>query len=1185
MILLKANPKLKNVFAKLVRTMNVTVTWTDVFVIVNNNLILAGDVRSLIFSFDNRKIYTNILEIPLGSKHIESMPSDGMLENVINMSLYAFGKWGSIGALKVDKDYVSLNSLFESVLQPVNIEPAFNAENFRFYKGGIQITYEDTILETLKLLKSEGKLKEGQNLITSSANEKESGNGESGGSDDNMRVQEKHDRNDTEDDEYDSEIGLWHNLTWKKETCAFEKHSGNGDTTSKSRIGHDFYITDNLCPKCREKLYMAMYPSGKELLIDTEEGRVFMARTYTCHNCHSFYTPRPKRLLQEGDVYSLKFDEDRTAYDDYLSILGETAERTANYKFNEFESERNGGKDGDANPNSSYINEFNRGAMPHGSRNEVQDSESLDVQQVWKKAHAERNRAEREKAEQEIMEREQRERERAGRERAEQERLERERAEQELREFEKIERLRAEQERREREKLEWERAEQERLERERAEQERRDLERIERLRVEQEKLEREKLEWERAEQERLERDRAERERLEQERIERDRAERERLERERLEWERTKQERLAQEKAERERLEQERLEREKADQERREREKAEWERLEREKIEFEKAERERLERERVEREKAEQERLELERIEREKAEQERLEREKAEREQAEKERAEREEAERIRKEQEKLAIRQEILRLSGKTTDELRRILSNLERKSAAQTEENAVSGEDDNYMLAVRETLRTKLNAKYAARMGTLGNLSFMQLSELKKQIEDEYVLYNSEKEEYLEKIESYLNRAEAEILDQKIELSRNKTYAEIERIMEEISKRSCPDDIKQSALYKLEQIRAERAGVEVEDLIAHIPLHLDRKQLAVYLEKIDRYKGVDLTPYSELLEEKANMAEEEEISALMKRGGKKDRAALWSLYEELNARDYKVENKAPYLEKIYDKIREMDEEQIDKLCPSIVHLSFEDGLKVYGQIEQGMFLPEIKADALEMIKRRLTKLKTDESVQLMRKLKLNIEENMPDSDCSCFYFYDAREEMKKSHNAESESEMRYSGQADNEEENQDSYDTKNYDAMMNAIDSYAYQREPYEYPLMVCDASRGRTGKVGFVITPEHIFYHTLFNSGRINIADISEIKANKGFFNKGICVKYYGGSKEKLPNNINPENWDAFAKVLDDFVNYLHEKPDSRSLEYMAAESHDVKCCYRCGHVYTNGNVCPKCGSKMNK
>lgn len=998
MILLKANPKLRNVFEKLIKTMDVMVTWTDVFVIINNNLILAGDVRSLIFTFDDKKIYTNIIEIPIGSKQIDSMPSDGMLENVLNMTLYAFGKWGSIGSLRVERDYAALNDLFKDVLRPVNIEPDFNSDGFRFYKDGIQITYEDTVLDILRLLRNEGKLKEGQNLITSEVDTQKNENPEKDDWEENSPAHSVRSSYDMEDDGYSPEIGLWHNLIWKKETCEFEKQSGSADDTAMSRIGNDFYITDNLCPKCKEKLYMAMYPSGKELLIDTEEGRVFMARTYTCYKCNSFYTPRPKRLLQEGDVYILKFDEDRTAYEDYLAILGNTAERTANYKFNEFESERNGGTSGQAE-----------------------------------------------------------------REKAEQERLEREEAEREL-----------------------------------------------------------------AEQERLAREEAERERAEQERMER------------------------------ERLEQER------------------------------AEQERLERERLEQEKAEQERLERERIEREKAEQERLERERIERENAERERAEREEAERIRKEQEKLATRQEILRLSGKNTDELRLILSNLERKGETQTEEQDEGSEDSNYMVAVRETLRKKLAAKYAARMGTLGNLSLRQLSDLKNQIEGEDVLYRNEKEEYLKQIETYVHKAEAVVLDQKVELSRNKSYAEIEQIIEDVEKRNCPDEIKQDAMKKLEEIKAERAKLEVEHLISHIPLHLDRKQLAAYMDKIDKYREVDLSPYREQLEQKANMAEEEEISAMMKRGGKKDRSALWNLYEELKARDYKEENKAPYLEKIYEKIREMDEAEIDKICPSITRLSFDEGLKIYEQIEQGMFLPEIKVDTLEMIKRRLTKLKTDESVQLMRKLKRDIEEKMP--DCNCFYYYDARAELKKSQNNGNSSETQYDGQEyepenRSEDEKINGNDSKNREAMMNAIDGYASSRDTYEYPLMVCDITRAHTGKDGFVITPDHIFYHTFFNSGRINITDIAEVQTRKGLFGQGIYAKHFNKTREKLPTNVKKEYWDAFTRILNEFVNYLQEKPESRSLEYMAQESHDVKCCYRCGHVYTEGNICPKCGSKMNK
>lgn len=105
-------------------------------------------------------------------------------------------------------------------------------------------------------------------------------------------------------------------------------------------------------------------------------------------------------------------------------------------------------------------------------------------------------------------------------------------------------------------------------------------------------------------------------------------------------------------------------------------------------------------------------------------------------------------------------------------------------------------------------------------------------------------------------------------------------------------------------------------------------------------------------------------------------------------------------------MEKIYEKIRKMDEDEIERICPDIASLSFAEGLEAYEKIEQGMFLPELKTNTLEMIERRLTKLKTDEGVQLMRKLKHDMEEKMP--GFAHFYFYDAREERRRSEREES---------------------------------------------------------------------------------------------------------------------------------------------------------------------------------
>lgn len=994
MLLIKANPELKNVFKRLIKTMDMPVTWNDILVVTNNYLILAGDVRSLVFNFDNTKIYTTILEIPPESAQLEALPSDAFLNNVLNITIYAFGKWGSISGLKVDKDYKTLNALFSQIFRPVSVEPEFGESNFRFYKSGMQITYEDAVISALILLRQELKLNDKQSLITAEANddnETVSQDDPSGENDARSRHKNKFDLDDYEND---YEIGLWHNLCWKKDTAHFTRSPISDGDSAKSRIGNNFYMTNYLCPKCEGRLYLGVYPVDKELLIETEEGRVFMARTYACHNCNILYTPRPQKLLQEGDVYNLNFDTDRVAYEDYLDILGYRAQRTTNPNFNEFESERNRNKDGEEAPNkasdeqSDQAKDDNAGSAPlskmkgikeklskGGSRffsknkeKKVADSDNADIQDSSTDEAAEHKSEFQYSTPQETAE----------------------------------------------------------------------------------------------------------------------------QRPESKYSVTKP--------------------------------TESQRPEKQQPEI---------------------------------------------------KSSKPQASPGAAQTDTPPSRIQIAQLSKKTTDELKAILSDLERKGETDSPAQHTGSQDANYAAAVRETLKVKLTAKYDARMNAMGNLSLKQLSDLKKQIEKETVLAEDKKETYIKNINSLLYKAEAKALTQKVELSKNKTYAEIEQIIKDVENTDIPDELKQETLEKLNMVKSARANREAEHLLTHMPLHMDRKQLSVYLDKLDQYKEVDLTPYRTQIKHRMDMAEKEEISAMMKRGGKKDRDAWWNLYEELKERDYKEENKAPFLEKIYDKIRQLDEDAIERICPSIVTLSFEEGLKAYEEISQGMFLPELKTDTLEMIKRRLTKLKTDESTQLMRKLKSDMDEKMPDYDG--FYFYNAREEMKLAQGAQSKFQ--------DDDENDDVDLERERQAMFRAIDGYAAARGEYEYPLMVCDTSRTRNGKEGFVLTPDHIFYHTFLKSGKINILDINKVQAANRFFSKGVYIKHIGGGKEKLPNNVISDNWEIFAKILDDFATYLKEKPESRNIEYMAKEKHDVIHCYRCGFVYKNGNVCPKCGSKTNR
>ena len=132
MIFLKANTELKHIFEQLIQTMEVPVKWDDLFVVLNNFLILPGEVRSLVFNFDNRKVNTNVIEIPIVEEAIQEVDKNVLVTNVLNMILYAFGKWGTIKGIKVEKDYAQLNALFTEILKEIKVEPGYRNDNFRF---------------------------------------------------------------------------------------------------------------------------------------------------------------------------------------------------------------------------------------------------------------------------------------------------------------------------------------------------------------------------------------------------------------------------------------------------------------------------------------------------------------------------------------------------------------------------------------------------------------------------------------------------------------------------------------------------------------------------------------------------------------------------------------------------------------------------------------------------------------------------------------------------------------------------------------------------------------------------------------------------------------------------------------------------------------------------------------------
>ncbi len=229
MLVLQASEEQENTFNKLIQTMGEQIVWEGRFIVKDNELILEGTVRSLFFQFETKKVVTNLIDLPVRDDQVIDVSRHPKLRDLINMVLYAFGKWGTLRGLRVEQDYQQLNQLFSKILSMYYIEPSFRKENFRFYKVGVRVTYEE-VLQTV--LEFEKKL---------------------------------------EEDPAAESQGLWHTLIWKNRQRKFQKEETSLEERAHNRIGNNFYLTGYQCPVCSEKLHMAVYPDGKEVRIDTEE--------------------------------------------------------------------------------------------------------------------------------------------------------------------------------------------------------------------------------------------------------------------------------------------------------------------------------------------------------------------------------------------------------------------------------------------------------------------------------------------------------------------------------------------------------------------------------------------------------------------------------------------------------------------------------------------------------------------------------------------------------------------------------------------------------------------------------------------------------------------------------------------------------------------------------------------------
>lgn len=923
MIVLRADSELKMTFERLIQTMHANVNWTGLFVAIDNYLILQGEVRSLFFHFDSRKVAENIVDLPIKEDEIKDT-DEAAVRDVINMILYAFGKWGTIQGLRVEKNTEQLNALFGQVLAGIYIEPEYTTQYFRFYHAGKRITYEDVIQAALEAEEAVQK-----------------------------------------EEETDEEQGLWHKVEWKMAHAVFERMELSASDRAKGRLGNNFYKIGYRCPKCKENLHMIMYPKGKEFRIETPEGAVLLAKACTCASCHRFYTPRPWKLLGDGDIYLMDFEEDKKAYEDYLELMGRNGEHEAGSRYNEYEDGRKpAGIDEEEKPLEDLcedlpeytdadfeelLNKIEEGFFPESS---VTACEPV---------------------------------------------------------------------------------------------------------IQEEKKRRKKLKNGQKPDDKTPSDKNEG----QSHIN--------AAKNANQVKTANGFRLADGNQNADRF-QPANENQGADECRNVNTQSADEQI-------------------------------------------------SDRKQSDENRMQ-----------------------SGSTKAN--------QREKTNGVSEQAVKTDDAEAQKA-RET--------YQAKFGVADRMSERQLSELKNQLMHETRIPPEERRQYLDTLEEKEQDRKLAVLNKKAENCADKNYAVMRRVYDEIAEEKLPQEKKQNLLLNLKQKMQAQAEREAAELIEKMPPNMDRARYRALRQKLKEYEGVDLTPYQERLESQKNLAEQQEIKNMIRQSRKITREDLTELMDRLKEKEFEPELVLPYFEQIENKVRQMDENEIAEITGDPMHMSFEDGMEAYQKIAEGPYLPDLKDNALELLSRRLSKIKTDECEQLVNKLKNELKEAGV-TENQKHYFYPARKALLKQTSPQETEVIDY------------------------AMASYAAGNGLFEYPIFVVDTSRNNSGKEGIILTPEHLYYSTLMTSYRINVPSIDEITASTGLLNRGVYVTEKNGKKTKIPYAVDHKELTAYAGVMNEFIHYLQEKPDSRNISYLAKEKHDTICCFRCGYVYKGGNVCPKCGFKNN-
>ena len=449
---------------------------------------------------------------------------------------------------------------------------------------------------------------------------------------------------------------------------------------------------------------------------------------------------------------------------------------------------------------------------------------------------------------------------------------------------------------------------------------------------------------------------------------------------------------------------------------------------------------------------------------------------------------------------------------------------------------------------------------KYRARIGVLDRLSDLQRKTLLRDIRNDRLLTEAEKESLYYPIQDYeyqelMQKAEEELKDPE-----NRTFAHVCQMIERIEKEDLFEKTKEAVLETLRDLSAQYGAQEVHQIMEHVPQHVERSEYQELMEKLAPYRSIDLSAYQvsayqEQLRRMRETLEIKEISNMLMNSPKKTRRDYMKLLRRIEEQGFAKENAAPYIERILDWVSELDTARLKELLAGVQSMDFDAAALAYETIRTESFLPGLRESALSAVSRRLEEIRLAECRQLVQALRKNMEGVIKENPRH--HFYPAADILSKTAVPE---------------------DTRLID---NAVSAYAEHRGRFEYPLFMADTSKEGNGRDGMLLTPEHLFYSSRMNGYRIDVSAVKSVYISSGLLNhRALTAEEENGVRHKLPYAVEPDEMKNWAKVLDLYIRFLKKRAVSGRLSSESAQEQEEMSCRRCGCVYQEKGACPECG-----